>query len=383
MQKLKKQISESFFNPILYFLPALVFMVVDDFWGINTAWKVSFPFAFALVFYVYFMYKRMFFWHGILAFCYLLVGFFATLVADTIEVLNYTDEFVFFILIVILVSRKKALQKVVSKTLPHEIPMSNNENELFRVARVLMMIVLVYLILGLLFDATNLPNKEIPIRYIKYIYALSIIFVGIFETIRVFIVREKLMREDWLPVVDEEGRVIGSVQYQHDADKKVRLMHPVVRLYFIENRKILLQQRKPDDQNEPMLWDASLSRQVRMSESIDGALRTFTGKLYNIEPIKFFSLTKYIYHGTFSDQLIYLFVLCKSEGIAPQADKIFKTKWWTIKQIEDNLNSGIFTERFIKEYEVLERSGLLERDGCDCECRLRDSIQSMMESSAD
>ena len=384
MQKLKKQISESFFNPILYFLPALVFMVVDDFWGINTAWKVSFPFAFALVFYGYFMYIRMLFWHGILAFCYLLVGFFATLVADTIEVLNYTDEFVFFILIVILVSRKKALQKVVSKTLPHEIPMSNNENELFRVARVLMMIVLVYLILGLLFDATNLPNKEIPIRYIKYIYALSIIFVGIFETIRVFIVREKLMREDWLPVVDEEGRVIGSVQYQHDADKKVRLMHPVVRLYFIENRKILLQQRKPDDQNEPMLWDASLSRQVRMSESIDGALRTFTGKLYNIEPIKFFSLTKYIYNGTFSDQLIYfLFVLCISEGSAPHADKIFKTKWWTINQIEDNLNSGIFTERFIKEYEVLERSGLLERDGCDCECRLRDSIQSMMESSAD
>ena len=61
MRSLKKQICESFFNPILYFLPTLVFIAADDFWGINNAWKISFPVAFALVFYVYFMYRRMFF----------------------------------------------------------------------------------------------------------------------------------------------------------------------------------------------------------------------------------------------------------------------------------------------------------------------------------
>lgn len=379
MQSLKKQISESFYNPILYFLPTLVFIVVDDFWGLNNAWKISFPVAFALVFYVYFQYRRMFIWHGVLAVGYLIVGLLSTIASEILPVFGYVDELVFFILLTIMIFQKKSLGKIAYKTLPHELPLSNNENELFRVAKILMMITLFYLLVALVLEALNAPDQERLLNIVKYCYAFGVGFIGIFETIRVFIVRNRLINEDWLPVVDEEGKVTGSVQYQPGTESESRLMHPVVRLYFIENGKIFLQQRKPNDRSEPLHWDASLSRQVRMSESIIMALKKFTRKLYQIEPLKYLFLTNYIYHGKFSNQYIYLFVLCKSDGIQPQEGEVYLTKWWTQKQIEAELGAGVFTERFEKEYEYLKRSGLLEQDGCDCDCALKQMIRNKME----
>lgn len=379
MQSLKKQISESFYNPILYFLPTLVFIVVDDFWGLNNAWKISFPVAFALVFYVYFQYRRMFIWHGVLAVGYLIVGLLSTIASEILPVFGYVDELVFFILLTIMIFQKKSLGKIAYKTLPHELPLSNNENELFRVAKILMMITLFYLLVALVLEALNAPNQDKLLNIVKYCYAFGVGFIGIFETIRVFIVRNRLMNEDWLPVVDEEGKVTGSVQYQPGTESESRLMHPVVRLYFIENGKIFLQQRKANDRSEPLHWDASLSRQVRMSESIIMALKKFTRKLYQIEPLKYLFLTNYIYHGKFSNQYIYLFVLCKSDGIQPQEGEVYLTKWWTQKQIEAELGAGVFTERFEKEYEYLKRSGLLEQDGCDCDCALKQMIRNKME----
>lgn len=379
MQSLKKQICESFFNPILYFLPALVFIVADDFWGIHSAWKVSFPVAFALVFYVYFMYRRMFVWHGVFAVCYLAIALVSTVVFSVWPVFGYVDELLFLLFVAFMILQKKSLEKIASKTLPHEIPMSNNANELFRVAKVLIGIVFFYLLAVLILNVLDGGNKEQILRSVKYFYALSILFAGIYETIRVFFVRNRLLNEDWLPVVDKEGRVMGSVQYQPGVATRKRLMHPVVRLYFIEDGKIFLQQRSPCDCTESMCWDAPLSRQVRMSESITMALKHFSWKLYQVEPAKFLFLTNYIFHGKFSDQLVYLFVLCKPEGLSPQEGEVYFTKWWTQRQIEAELGVGVFTERFEKEYEILKRSGLLERQKCDCECILKQLVREKME----
>ena len=118
MEQLKKQIRESFFNPMLYFLPALVFMVADDFWDENIAWKVSFPIAFALMFYVFLMYKRLVVWHGMLAVCYLIIGLTSSIVPDSYPVLKFTDEILFILFILLMIINKNTLGKIASKTLP-------------------------------------------------------------------------------------------------------------------------------------------------------------------------------------------------------------------------------------------------------------------------
>jgi len=58
MKKLRQQINESFFNPVLHFLPLIVFMVVYDFWGLNIAWSVSLPVTLLLFVYIFFLYRK-------------------------------------------------------------------------------------------------------------------------------------------------------------------------------------------------------------------------------------------------------------------------------------------------------------------------------------
>ncbi len=376
MKQLKRQIRESFFNPILYFLPALVFMVADDFWGENAAWKVSFPLAFGLIFYIYYLYNGIFLWHGMLAVCYLIIGLASSFVPDNQLILTFTDELIFVLLILLLIFRKKSLVKLASKTLPYKLPMSNNENELYRVAKVLMVIVILFLFFSVFFRMNTPEPNEMLLSYAKYGYALALFLVGILEVFNVIIIRARLLREDWVPVVDESGKVTGSVHYQPHNPGQERLMHPQVRLYFIGKEMIYLQQRNSDDVSEPLLWDASLSRCVRMTESIEMVLRRYTKTLYNQDQDKFMFLTNYIYNGKYTNQYIYLFVSCKTDELKPQKGEVFQTKWWTTKQIEDNIGKNIFTRRFEKEYDILKRSGLLEQDICGCECALKDMMKN-------
>jgi len=263
--------------------------------------------------------------------------------------------------------------------LPHEMPMSNNVNELFRIVKILLTIVSAYTIVILLsvFEVINLT--EVQIQNLKYLYLICLLSVGIYETIRVFGIRNKLFNEDWVPIVDEQGHVTGSCPFQQNIIDQGKLMHPVIRLNIISNGMVFLQQRKSDDFTDPSLWDAAVSRHVRMTESVQQCLRSRSKEFYSTEPAKFMFLTNYKFVSKADIQYVYLFITCKAESLDPQPDKIQTTKWWTGKQIEDNINTGIFTERFKIEFELLKRSGILETESCECDCELKNILKSNME----
>ena len=382
MKELKKQIRESFFNPILYFLPLLFFIVMDDFFGLNNAWKISFPIALGLIFYVYIAYNRLFLWHLMLSVSYIVIGLVASLISESTKqsgIFLYDDEILFILLMVFFLFRKSNLERFANKTLPHEMPMSNNVNELFRIVKILLTIVSVYTIVSLLsvFKVINLT--EVQIQNLKYLYLFCLLSVGIYETIRVYGIRNKLFKEDWVPIVDERGHVTGSCQFQQNIIDQGKLMHPVIRLNIISNGMVFLQQRKSDDFTDPSLWDAAVSRHVRMTESVQQCLRSRSKEFYSTEPAKFMFLTNYKFVSKADIQYVYLFITCKAESLDPQPDKIQTTKWWTGKQIEDNINTGIFTERFKIEFELLKRSGILETESCECDCELKNILKSNME----
>lgn len=378
MDELKKQIKDSFYNPILYFLPLLFFIVMDDFYGLNMAWKISFPVASLLIFYVYWFYNRLFLWHLLLSVGYILIGLIVSLIPEepeSKEIFQYSDEALFILFILILIISKSSLEKIAAKTLSYEMPMSNNVNELFRFNNNLLAIVSLYLIVIVLeaFGVFSFTREQV--QNLHYAYLLAFLFLGVFETVRVFIIRYRLLHEDWLPIINDEGKVTGSSQYFHELPHK-KHMHPVVRLHFIDNGILYLQQRKADDYDEASLWDAPVSRHVRLGESIYQSLKYKIQKLYNIEPLKFLFLTNYKYENSTEYQYVYLFVLCKTDGLKPNMNKIQATKWWTQNQIEDNLTTSIFTERFKIEYELLKRTGLLEQESCDCDCVLKNLINN-------
>ena len=73
----------------------------------------------------------------------------------------------------------------------------------------------------------------------------------------------------------------------------------------------------------------------------------------------------------------YVFVACSLQSMNPDTNSLNVTKWWTIKQIEDNLNTGIFSEMFLLEYNFIKRSGLITSGFCTEDCTLKKDVGSL------
>ena len=376
MQALKKQIKESFFNPIFQLLPLLIFLVVDDFFGMNLAWKVSIPIALGLLVYVYFVYNRIFTWHLIFTLLFVAVSILAELekflpfrIVDNsliYEIVVLSSLFVFLIF-------RKQIQKLFTQAISNLIPMSNNFNELYRVIWALFAILLFY-VFAFLFIQSALKDSELYLQMLKYVYVGVIIFLTGYELIRVHIIRTKLMKEEWWPIVSNQGNIIGSIQHLTSLHDERKYMHPVVHVLLIDKSMVLLKKRPFNDPESPDLWDSSISNHVKMGETIEKCVERSAEEKYALNNFRFMYLSNYVVDGKNEKQYAFLFVSCLQTEYKFNNENLEQTKWWTQRQIEDNIKEGIFSENFKMEFDLLQRSGLLETGKCECSCKMRDVI---------
>ena len=135
MKRLRKQINETFFNPVIHFLPLIVFMVVNDFWDLKTAWVATLPVIFVLFLYIFFFYRKIVQWFVFSVFVVFVVGsvisFFPVekLPSRIGDVALESAVLIFFILSLIFRSYIEAMLNRRKSKLP---PMVNNLNEMFR-----------------------------------------------------------------------------------------------------------------------------------------------------------------------------------------------------------------------------------------------------------
>jgi len=111
-----------------------------------------------------------------------------------------------------------------------------------------------------------------------------------------------------------------------------------------------------------------------MGESIETCVDRSAEENYALNNFKYMYLTNYTVENKNEKQYAFLFVSCLQTSYNLNQNMPSHTKWWTQRQIEDNLNDGIFSENFKMEFDLLLRSGLLETGKCECNCRLRDVI---------
>jgi hypothetical protein len=101
-----------------------------------------------------------------------------------------------------------------------------------------------------------------------------------------------------------------------------------------------------------------------------------TAENFLLDNFKYMYLSNYTIDARNERQYAFLFVSCQQIEYNLNPTFSEQTKWWTQNQIEDNLSEGIFTENFMMEFDLLQRSGLLETGKCKCNCKLREAIYS-------
>ncbi|MDR1585424.1 MAG: hypothetical protein LBS07_04525 [Prevotellaceae bacterium] len=380
MNRNKQQIRSSFFNPVYLLLPLLSFRIVGLLEGsVKLGWLVAIPVALVLTLYVYFSFRKLSRWYlfstGIFfVSCVVAVVFPRYILPGALRVVF--DDVVFLLVFIALILFQKQFNRISTLLVSRSLPMSNNLSEARRV-----LISLSFIFLTLLFvyfiSLNFFSQPQVWFGY-KFVY---IAFIGVFivyETLRVKIVRKKLKKEKWWPIVSDQGKVVGSIEHYESLLGREKFLHPVVRVAVIKNNRIYL--RKIEDSHfiSPGLWDTAVSDHVLMNETVDEAVRRVF-PAYDEQKPEYFFLSNYLYEAEFEKRYVFLFVTCKINDLISGQMFEKQTKWWTLSQIENNLKAGVFTEDFLIEFEIIKRAGFFDNDLCPCECKLKQVIYRQLE----
>lgn len=365
MGKLKAQLRESYFNPILQILPALTFIVTNYIWGRETGWWCAVIVTIALTFYVNIAYKGLFKWYMFHMLIFFVVVSFMCVTAQLFNgtaINKIIDKTIFLLSLTILSVFRKKIVRLSDKLVSPLVPMSNNITEFYNIVHVFIVLTSLYIIAYLLFFFIGSGQVSADFEVINFISVVFIVLLIVFYVVKIEFVRRQLAKERWLPILNKKGKIIGTIQRLSSLSDRRKYTHPVVRGILIKDGRLLLQ--KPVDTNDFFYkpsWDSFINNHVGIGERTEECLKKTASELFGIKDINLFLLTKYIEDTPYEHQYVFVFIICSYSGeITPNPLHIAQSKWWTQPQIEANLQAGIFSKKFIREYSLLKRSGLLD-----------------------
>ena len=191
---------------------------------------------------------------------------------------------------------------------------------------------------------------------------LFYILFGVYFLIEFFRQKRKqkqLEGEEWVPLVDEQGRVTGQAPRSqvHNGSK---LLHPVVHLHVINNNKAILVQKRPMSKPiQPGKWDAAVGGHISVGETLEQALKkeafeeiglaNFSAKLQKV----------YKWESNVEAELVYLFTTFDYKNFNVQSDEVEEVRFWTKNQIENQLGKNVFTPNFEFEFRLLKEMKII------------------------
>ncbi len=234
-------------------------------------------------------------------------------------------------------------------------------NEVLLAARIIRNTLILHLIIVLLYeilpdDAHSAPLDKIMIPGLLFIF---IFLIFAFEVVRISLMKRKINTENWLAIVNETGGVIGKVALSVSQGSKKHYLHPVIRIALIYKGLFYLYERPEHFLINPGKIDYPFEKYVYYNHSLDDAVGNVLQKAIGRKdlPVKF--VFRYLFKTDTANRLVYLYT-CKIEDEKTMNQiNLGKGKLWTEKQIEENIGTGIFSECFEKEYEILKNTVLM------------------------
>lgn len=171
----------------------------------------------------------------------------------------------------------------------------------------------------------------------------------VYELVRNKMKARKLSNEEWFPLVDEDGRVVGKAPRSvcHNGSK---LLHPVVHVHiYDEKKRLFLQKRSLSKLIQPGKWDTAVGGHITFGEDLETGLKREVEEEVGLKNLNYEYITKYVWESEVERELTHVFFAKKNGEIIVQAEEIDEGKFWTKKEILNKLGKGVFTPNF--EYE--------------------------------
>lgn len=372
------RIRKSWENQALGILPLLLFLLLDNYISYLQAYTVSAIFCVLSMFVFHILRKDKIYSFMLLpSFLTLILYAFFLIFMRVEEVLAVYTPLITEILLIIVLT----VVKIVKKPLLHRVRDAQHPayekthnltmlNEFFFIAQLFRNLYILHL-LGIAFH-NILPEEMKDIRFNRFLYRDMGLIIGVavivYEQIRLLMVRGRLKKEMWLPVLNDKGSVIGCIAYSVSRLLPKKYYHPIVRIALVHKGMLYLAKRNEYAYVSASMIDYPFYRYVLFRQSIEAAaqeavegLKTLVGK---IQPRL---LIRYTFENERVKHQVSLFVICiQDEQVIEQYKQVQDGKLWSIQQIEENLGKGIFSVYFEREFSYLKNTILLAENLCLC-----------------
>jgi isopentenyldiphosphate isomerase/intracellular septation protein A len=183
-----------------------------------------------------------------------------------------------------------------------------------------------------------------------------ILFVAyfIFEYFKNRILKNKLNKEEWLPLLNTKGEVIGKAPRSICHTDK-NYLHPVVHLHVLNSKGEIFLQKRPMHKIQPGKWDTSVGGHIAFGESIETGLQREAFEELGITGFKAELVKNYIWESDIEREFVFCFITTYDGDITINSSELVDGKYWSHAEIKNNLGKGIFTPNFEEEYGRLFR----------------------------
>ncbi len=342
------------------FIPLFVFIAADEIWGTKIGLFVAIAVGVAELLYVGFKEKR--FDKFILFDTLLLV------VLGAVSILLNNDIFFklkpgLIELILVAVLAISAFSKVNIIGLMGQRYMKDiefNDAQMVQMRKSLKYLFYIFTVHTIVvFYATFYMSKE---AWAFISGGLFYILFGLYFLIE--LVRQKkkqkaFANEEWVPIVDETGRVTGQAPRSqvHNGGK---LLHPVVHLHVIHRNKAVLLQKRPESKLiQPGKWDTAVGGHISAGETLNVSLQREAFEEIGLKDFSAKLQKTYLWESEVEKELIYLFTTYNYKNFNVHSDEVDEARFWTKKQIEKNIGQGTFTPNFEMEFKILKELNLI------------------------
>ena len=357
-------------NQALGLLPLLLFLVLDNYFTYLQSFLVS----------VVFCTLSMLIFHGlrkdkIYAFMllpasltFVLFSFFLIFMRIESVLVVYTPLIVEVLFVVVLILIRMTRKGLMRKIRNSEIPAYQRTNaltllnEFFFIAQIAQNLYTLHLFAVILYSI--IPETMQNVWWSRLLYRDLGVIIGVlvivYEQIRLMMLQGRLRKEMWLPVLNDKGNVIGSIAYSVSRLLPKKYYHPIIRVALVYNGMLYLSKRNAYSCVSPSLLDYPFYRYVLFRQTIEAAVHQAIEKLrVQIKTIEPFPLIRYTFENEKVKHQVSLFIVRINDERLLEPLKEKNGKLWSVRQIEENLPHGIFSEYFEKEFPYLKNTVLL------------------------
>jgi Isopentenyldiphosphate isomerase len=178
---------------------------------------------------------------------------------------------------------------------------------------------------------------------------LFYILFGVYFVLELVKTRFLKKKEEWLPLVNEKGEIIGKAPRSVCHSSK-EYLHPVVHLHVLNDKGDIYLQKRPMHKIQPGKWDTAVGGHISFGEDLETALKREAQEEIGLVGFSPKLVSNYIWESSIERELVFCFVTHHNGPISINTEELTDGRFWTHSEIKANIGKEVFTPNFEEEY---------------------------------